>query len=201
MGPILLGAPLPSQRCMRDLGTDSIPTGYKLMRRVSHTVGGLRLGSKANLRRVVRLDKQTEPRRAHSWAWPLWLGTRFRRQSRAPKGAPLTGKGIDCSARPARGSSCQKWNDAPRGKVPTPRRGAVCDWRGHVRWLWHGSRKRLTPRPSRIRRGCASPRIMMWSKHSRRIDPISRSAKPLSKAVNAGAATKTAAATTLTCVS
>ena len=54
---------------MRDLGTDSIPTGYKLMRRVSHTVSlGLRLGSKTNLRRVVRLDKQAEsPAGAHSW--------------------------------------------------------------------------------------------------------------------------------------
>src|ERR1700746_1943806 len=27
-------SPMPSQRCMRDLGTDSIPTGYKLMRRL-----------------------------------------------------------------------------------------------------------------------------------------------------------------------
>jgi hypothetical protein len=33
-------------------------------------------------------------------AWPLSLGTRFRRQSRALKGTPLAGKGIDCSARP-----------------------------------------------------------------------------------------------------
>src|SRR5215813_11429865 len=30
----------------------------------------------------------------------------------------------------------------------------------------------------RIRRRCASPKTMMWSAHSRRIDPISRSAKP-----------------------
>src|ERR1700751_982247 len=29
-----------------------------------------------------------------------------------------------------------------------------------------------------MRRRCTSPRTMMWSKHSRRIDPISRSAKP-----------------------
>ena len=29
-----------------------------------------------------------------------------------------------------------------------------------------------------IPRRCASPRTMMWSTHSRRIDPISRSAKP-----------------------
>jgi hypothetical protein len=35
----------------------------------------------------------------------LLLGTRFRRQSRAPKGAPLTGKGIDCSARPSNSAS------------------------------------------------------------------------------------------------
>src|ERR1700733_13906860 len=31
---------------------------------------------------------------------------------------------------------------------------------------------------SLVRRRCASPRTMMWSKHSRRIDPISRSATP-----------------------
>src|SRR5467141_3023904 len=30
----------------------------------------------------------------------------------------------------------------------------------------------------RIRRRCTSPKTMMWSTHSRRIDPISRSAKP-----------------------
>src|ERR1700757_3533080 len=29
-----------------------------------------------------------------------------------------------------------------------------------------------------MRRRCTSPRTMMWSKHSRRIDPISRSATP-----------------------
>src|SRR6266850_4881012 len=29
-----------------------------------------------------------------------------------------------------------------------------------------------------MRRRCTSPRTMMWSRHSRRIDPISRSAKP-----------------------
>src|SRR6202030_1412615 len=29
-----------------------------------------------------------------------------------------------------------------------------------------------------MRRRCTSPRTMMWSTHSRRIDPISRSAKP-----------------------
>jgi hypothetical protein len=39
----------------------------------------------------------------HSWHGPLSLGARFRRQSRAPKGAPLTGKGIDRSARPSKG--------------------------------------------------------------------------------------------------
>src|SRR5882724_4539553 len=33
-------------------------------------------------------------------------------------------------------------------------------------------------RVSLIRRRCASPKTMMWSKHSRRIDPINRSAKP-----------------------
>src|ERR1700757_100305 len=30
----------------------------------------------------------------------------------------------------------------------------------------------------RIRRRCASPKTTAWSKHSRRIDPINRSAKP-----------------------
>src|SRR3984893_2231026 len=30
----------------------------------------------------------------------------------------------------------------------------------------------------KIRRRCISPKTMMWSTHSRRIDPISRSAKP-----------------------
>src|ERR1019366_8834998 len=30
----------------------------------------------------------------------------------------------------------------------------------------------------RIRRRCASPKTTTWSKHSRRIDPINRSAKP-----------------------
>src|SRR6476660_2965542 len=29
-----------------------------------------------------------------------------------------------------------------------------------------------------MRRRCTSPRTVMWSRHSRRIDPISRSAKP-----------------------
>jgi hypothetical protein len=32
----------------------------------------------------------------------------------------------------------------------------------------------------RIRRKCASPKTTTWSTHSRRIDPISLSAKPLS---------------------
>src|ERR1700733_13323554 len=32
---------------------------------------------------------------------------------------------------------------------------------------------------SLVRRRCASPRTMMWSKHSRRTDPISRSATPI----------------------
>jgi len=36
----------------------------------------------------------------------------------------------------------------------------------------------------RIRRKCISLKTMMWSTHSRRIEPISRSAYPLSKAVN-----------------
>src|SRR5262249_23595879 len=35
-------------------------------------------------------------------AWPLSLDARFRLQSRAPKSAPLTGKGIDPSARPSK---------------------------------------------------------------------------------------------------
>jgi len=44
--PILLGAPLSALAiCMRDFGTGSIPTGYKVMRRVPHSVSwGLRLG-------------------------------------------------------------------------------------------------------------------------------------------------------------
>ena len=36
-------------------------------------------------------------------AWPLSLGARFRRQSRAPKGAPLTGKGLTAQRGRARG--------------------------------------------------------------------------------------------------
>jgi len=37
-------SPVPSQYAWRDFGTDSIPTGYKLMRRVPHSEEGLRLG-------------------------------------------------------------------------------------------------------------------------------------------------------------
>jgi hypothetical protein len=33
---------------------------------------------------------------------PLWLGTRFRRQPRAHKGAPLRASGVDRSARPSK---------------------------------------------------------------------------------------------------
>jgi hypothetical protein len=35
-------------------------------------------------------------------SWPLWLGTRFRCQSRA-QGAPLRASGVDRSARPSKG--------------------------------------------------------------------------------------------------
>jgi transposase len=57
-----LGAPLPSLPYMRDLGTDSIPTGYKLMRRVSHAVLGAPPWIKSNLR-DTSLDKQIMARR------------------------------------------------------------------------------------------------------------------------------------------
>src|SRR5450755_2542356 len=42
-----------------------------------------------------------------------------------------------------------------------------------MRWF-HCSNRR---KDFRMRRRCASPKTMMWSTHSRRIDPISRSAK------------------------
>ena len=133
---------MPSQRCMRDLGTDSIPTGYKLMRRVSHTVGGLRLGSKVNLRRVVRLDKQTEPRPAHSWHGHYVSARAFAVNPARLKARPLRARGLTAQRCQARGSSCQQWDDAPRGKVATP-----CSVR-LARFVAHGSRKRLTPQPS-----------------------------------------------------
>jgi hypothetical protein len=41
------------------------------------------------------------------WHWPLWLGTRFRRQPRAPRRASCGLRGIDGSARPSKWLSCR----------------------------------------------------------------------------------------------
>ena len=155
MGPILLGAPLPSQRCMRDLGTDSIPTGYKLMRRVSHTVSlGLRLGSKTNLRRVVRLDKQAEsPAGAHSWHGHYGSARAFAVNPARLKARPLRARGLTAPARPSKGALHAK-NGTMRlaGEVATPR---------SVRLARPGLRKRLTPRPSYKRQSRRVPHPSM----------------------------------------
>jgi hypothetical protein len=58
-----------------------------------------------------RLSHTDSP--AHPWHAALSLGTRFRRQSRAPKGAPLRASGIDRSARPSNLLSCQESNGVP----------------------------------------------------------------------------------------
>src|SRR5690242_16127699 len=52
----------------------------------------------------------------HSWAWPLLLGPRFRRQPRAAKAAPLRALGVDRSARPSNGLSCQDCRKARLGQ-------------------------------------------------------------------------------------
>lgn len=59
MGPIFLGALLPSQCCMRDLGLGSIPTGYKLMRRASH---GFDRGSALDPRHQMHLSRRNDRR-------------------------------------------------------------------------------------------------------------------------------------------
>jgi hypothetical protein len=52
--------------------------------------------------------------RGHSWHGHYRSARCFRRQSRAPRGAPLTGKGIDRSARPSKGGlSCQECQKSP----------------------------------------------------------------------------------------
>jgi hypothetical protein len=47
-------------------------------------------------------------RRDALMAQPSSLRTRFRRQPRAPEGTPLWASGVDCSARPSNGLSCQE---------------------------------------------------------------------------------------------
>src|SRR5580693_9931467 len=125
MGPILLGAPLPSQRCMRDLGTDSIPTGYKFDAASVANRWGLRLGSKANLSRVVRLDKQREPRRAHSWHGHYGSARAFAVNSARLRARPLRARGLTAQRGQARGSSCQEWNDAPSQEGGEPAQRAI----------------------------------------------------------------------------
>ena len=72
----------------------------------------------------------------HSVHRPLSLGTRFRRQSRAPQGAPLTGKGIDRSARPSkRGLSCQECQKSPPLLIRTGDIGDNLGAERVVEWL------------------------------------------------------------------
>jgi hypothetical protein len=68
-------------------------------------------------------------------AWPLSLGARFRRQSRAPKGAPLTGKGIDRSARPEQGAVMPRMQKSPPLLIRTGDIGDNLGAERIVEWL------------------------------------------------------------------
>src|ERR1700757_4155997 len=99
-------------------------------------LGGLRLGSKANLRRIVRLDKQTEPpRRAHSWHGHYGSARAFAVNPARLKARPLRARGLTAQRGQARGSSCQEWNDAPRRKAAPAQRVRL------ARFVAHGLRK------------------------------------------------------------
>jgi hypothetical protein len=47
--------------------------------------------------------------RPHSWHGHLWLGTRFRRQSRTPKARPFELRGLTAQRGQAKGLSYQEW--------------------------------------------------------------------------------------------
>jgi hypothetical protein len=146
MGPILLGAPLPSQRCMRDLGTDSIPTGYKFDAASVAYRWGLRLGSKANLRRVVRLDKQTEPRRAHSWHGHYSSARAFAVNPARLKARPLRARGLTAQRGQARGLFMPRMERCASREDGNPAQCAIGE--APVRLVVARPTKTVTPRPS-----------------------------------------------------
>jgi hypothetical protein len=97
--------PSPLEPCalatiMRDLGTDSIPTGYKSMRRVPHSEEGSALDQLTKRNRPLQRGKRiinSNAERSYICGVmaraPLLLGTRFRRQPLAPSGATLRAPG------------------------------------------------------------------------------------------------------------
>jgi hypothetical protein len=108
MGPIPL-EPLCPRNDARDLGTDSIPTGYKSMRRVPHSEEGSALDQLTKRNRPLQRGKRiinSNAERSYICGViaraPLLLGTRFRRQPLAPSGATLRAPGVDRSARPSK---------------------------------------------------------------------------------------------------
>src|SRR5215470_16055959 len=112
MGPIPLGALCPRNDACGTLVRDSIPTGYKLMRRLLHSEEGRRLGYRLTKRNPHFNGERGSTGNAERTSIcgimgraSLWLGTRFRRQPLAPSGATLRAPGVDRSARPSKGTA------------------------------------------------------------------------------------------------
>jgi len=95
------------------------PTGYKLMRRVSHSERGSALDqlNKYN-REPFNGEEDQQERRTGRGQTPLSLGTRFRRQPLAPSGATLRALGIDRSARPSKGAGVPSMQNCVRASSP-----------------------------------------------------------------------------------
>src|SRR5215469_11110510 len=100
MGPIPLGALCPRNDACGTLVRDSIPTGYKLMRRLPHSEEGLRLGYRLTKRNPHFNGEEDQQQTQNALnicgimgPASFWLGTRFRRQPLAPSGATLRAPG------------------------------------------------------------------------------------------------------------
>jgi hypothetical protein len=80
------------------------------------------------------------------WHSPLWLGTRFRRQPRAHKRAPLRASGVDRSARLSKAAIHAKKAKKPlcKGLTLFESGRALCKAL-QVRSVWTRLKKRLTP--------------------------------------------------------
>src|SRR6202007_821092 len=109
MVPSSLGALCPRTVARGTLVRGLVPTGYKLMRRVSQKQKGSALdllnkrNGNFNGKRGDQKERTTQLHLQRNGGTPLLLGARFRRQPLAPSGATLRAPGVDRSARPSKG--------------------------------------------------------------------------------------------------
>ena len=108
MVPSSLGALCPRTVARGTLVRGLVPTGYKLMRRVSQKQKGSALdllnkrNGNFNGKRGDQKERTTQLHLQRNGGTPLLLGARFRRQPLAPSGATLRAPGVDRSARPSK---------------------------------------------------------------------------------------------------